>query len=256
MNVPEHKFHGEVLEEFELHGSLAQVVHLKPEDIPKKDLHALVENLTDVNFQPLDIPHSGKRMMVKEGMLRTRDALSHIPAIGTSIAKHPKWEEAGRKIYPDHTRGEHVRGYRKRYPSLAEKGQLLGIFVDGRLVAVQGFMQTGTAKSGRPVFEFNKASTLPDKSFQRQGLNSKLKERIFKKIMQEHPDAMWATASRNPQHIERFRRRGWHIVEMDDPHEAVQVMFQVNPEYHKFMISQGYKAIYFDPKVDTIKFDE
>ncbi|MFA7278169.1 MAG: hypothetical protein WC101_04275 [Candidatus Gracilibacteria bacterium] len=250
MNTPDQLPHREVVETFELDGVPAQVVRMAPEDLKPEDIANLVEHLTDTNFQILPIPNADKRMEVRDMVVRMREAVDRIPVVGKSIAKSNVWDTVHDEIYPDGTRGEHVRAYRKRYQQLAKDKRLMGVQVNGHMVALQGFAQTGVSESGRPVFEFTKAST--SELFEKKGLNSRLKRIIFQEIMREHPDGMWATASRNADHIKRFQERGWHIAEMNDPNEAVQVMFQKNPTYHTHMISQGYKAIYCDPKVDTI----
>jgi len=250
MDILDQLPHGEIIETFEIDGVPAQVVRVNSEDLKPEDVENLVEHLTDTNFQILPIPNADKRMRIQDMMVRMREAVDRIPAVGESIAKSNIGDTFPDAIYPDHTRGEHVRAYRKRYQELAKDKRLMGVQVNGHIVALQGFAQTGVSESGRPVFEFTKASTL--ELFEKKGLNSRLKKIIFQEIMREHPDGMWATASRNADHIKRFQDRGWHIVEMNDPNEAVQVMFQKNPTYHTHMISQGYKAIYCDPKVDTI----
>ncbi len=241
---------GEIIETFEIDRVPAQVMRVNPEDLKPEDVENLVEHLTDTNFQILPIPNADKRMRIQDMMVRMREAVDRIPAVGQLIAKSSAWDVIGSKIYPDHTRQEHVRAYKKRYQQLARDKQLIGVRVNGRIVALQAVIQGGVSKSGRPVFEFTKAST--SELFEKKGLNARLKRIIFQEIMKKHPDAMWANPSRNPDHIRRFQERGWHIVEMNDPNEAVQVMFQKNPTYHTHMMSQGYKAAYCDPKVDTI----
>lgn len=245
---------GEVLEEFELDGKPAQLIRLKPGDIDEEDLTKLVENLTATNFKLLDIAHSGERMAVRDVVLKTREKLKGVPVIGSAIFNSRIWDAVTGKLYPDHTRQEHLKGYKeKSYPGLMEKGHLLGVKVDGRVIALQGYRKMGDSASGRGVYEFIKASTMS--VYRRNGLATRMKKLIYAEIMGEDPNAMYVSATINPKHLETFRRRGWHVVEMDDLNEAVQVMFQKDPEYATHMKSQGYKAVYLDPKVDKVRWD-
>lgn len=245
---------GEVLEEFELDRKPAQLIRLKPGDIDEEDLIKLVENLTATNFKPLDIAHSGKRMAAKDVVLKTREKLKGVPVIGSAIFNSRIWEAVAVKLYPDHTRQEHLKGYRERsYPRLIEEGHLLGVKVDGKVIALQGYRKVGDSTSSRGVYEFTKASTMP--VYRKNGLATRMKKFIYAEIMRDDPNAMYVGATINSKHMETFERRGWHVVEMDDPNEAVQVMFQKDPAYHTHMKTQGYKAVYLDPKVDTVRWD-
>lgn len=161
----------------------------------------------------------------------------------------------GEVIYPDYARSEHIQGISRRYDLLMKDKQLLGIKVDGKIVAVQGFSKIGDTSGGREVFEFTKASTLNDPEYRKKGFNSKMKKLIFEKIQAEHPQAIWVGASANSEQIERFKRRGWHVVEMDDHHEAIVAMNVRHPGYAQTMKEQEYKAFYLDPKVDEARWD-
>lgn len=241
---------GNVLEEFEVDGKLAQVVVVRPEDVDEETKRLLAENLTDTNFKLLKIPHAQARMEIRELILGVRD---NIAGRGNFI--NGVLEKVGDVIYPDYARSEHNQGTSKRYDLLMKDKQLLGIKVDGKIVAVQGFSRIGDTPSGREVFEFTKASTPTDLSYRKKGFNSKMKKLIFEKIQLEHPSAIWVGASRNSEHIERFKRRGWHVVEMDDQHEAIVAMNVRHPGYAQTMKEQEYKAFYLDPKVDEARWD-
>lgn len=239
-----------VLEEFEVDGKQAQVVVVRPEDLDAETRLLLVENSTDANFKLLKIPHAQARMKIRELILSVRDRIA-----GQNDFVKGEFVKMGDVIYPDYARSEHIQGTSRRYDLLMKDKQLLGIKVDGKIVAVQGFSKIGDTPGGREVFEFTKASTLNDPEYRKKGFNSKMKKLIFEKIQAEHPQAIWVGASANPEQIKRFKRRGWHVVEMDDQHEAIVAMNVRHPGYAQTMKEQEYKAFYLDPKVDEAKWD-
>lgn len=197
-----------------------------------------------------------------DGMSGVRDSIDRLRTlVGGALSEGQddfvKGElvKMGNVIYPDYARSEHIQGTNRRYDLLMKDKQLLGIKVEGKIVAVQGFSKIGDTPGGREVFEFTKVSTLNDPEYRKKGFNSKMKELIFEKIQAEHPQAIWVGASANSEQIKRFKRRGWHVVEMDDQHEAIVAMNVRHPGYAQVMKEQEYKAFYLDPKVDEASWD-
>lgn len=246
---------GEVISEFEVDGKSARIIRLQVGDIDPADLEAHAKNLAESNFRLLDnVKNPEGRAKVRERMFKTRERLRRVPVIGKAFGDSKFLDGLLQRVYPDYSLEEHVRGYRdKSFPKLMNEGHLLGIEIDGRIVAVQGVRNLGKTESGREVYEFAKASTLDD--YKGRKLNPRLKEAVFGQVMGTDAEALWASASVNTDHLANFAKRGWHVVEMDDPHEAVKVLYQHNAEYSEVMKKQGYKAIYLDPKVDKISFE-
>lgn len=250
---------GKVLEEFEFDGVSASVIVVEPEDLDDASKKMLAVNLANTNFKLLDVPQAKARSKVRGLVLGIRAKLDEhvqgrnsglVKALGSKLAG--KLEKIGMAVYPDNTPGEHERGYKMRFEKLAQAKNLVGIQIDGKIVAVQGFAKVGDTSSGREVFEFTKASTLNDPKYRNKGLNRKLLKAIYEKVQAEHPEAIWVSASVNPAVIARAEKNGWHVVDIDDQHEAIVAMNSRNPDYVKVLKEQGYKAFYFDPKVDKL----
>lgn len=250
------KLESEVLEEFELDGKPAKIIRLRAGDINDMDLAEHAKNLADTNFKLIDsVPNAKGRAALRSVMFQARQKLAQLPVFGSSL-NSPKVEGLLDKVYPDYTLQEHFEADRNRnFPELIEKGQVLAVEMDGRIVAVQAHKNFGMTSSGRPVYTFTKASTLNSSEYRGKRLNPKLKKTIFDIVMNENPDAIWIAASINQDHVKKFERRGWHIAELDDPHDAVKLMHDSAPKYYDIMKEQGYKAVYMDPKVDKISWE-
>lgn len=246
---------GEVISEFEVDGKSAQIIRLQVGDIDPNDLEAHARNLAENNFKLLDnVKNAKRRAKVREGMFKTRERLRRMPVIGRAFSDSRFLDGLLQRVYPDYSLEEHVRGYRdKSFPKLMNDGHLFGIQIDDRIVAVQGFRNLGKTESGREVYELTKASTLNE--YKGKKLNPRLKEAVFNQVMGVDPEALWVGASVNPDHLANFAKRGWHVTELDDPHEALQVLQRHNGEYAEVLKQQKYKAFYLDPKVDKISFE-
>ncbi len=226
-----------VIKEFEIEGKAAKIIRVTLDDISDEDLSAHALNLAKANFKLLpDIQDAVTKAAKRQALF---------------ISNNETSEAELNAIYPDYTEEEHFRAYKQNsFPKYIEAGTLLGVQIGGRIVSVQAYSKTGTAeKSGRPVFEFTKASTIDEEQFREKGLNKGLKKEIYKEVMETNPKAMWISASIDPEHLERMKKRGWTITDLDDSHEAIQVMYNNNESYMKdVMIPQGYKGMYFDPE--------
>lgn len=250
---------GKILEKFDFEGLPASVIVVEPEDLDEDSKRLLAVNLANTNFKLLDVPQAKARSKVRGLVLGVRAKLDKhvqgmdsglVRALGSKLAG--KLEKIGTAVYPDYTPGEHERGYKMRFEKLAQAKNLVGVKIDGKMVAVQGFTKVGDTPSGREVFEFTKASTLNDPKYRNKGLNRKLLKAIYEKVQAEHSEAVWVSASVNPAVIARAEKNGWHVVDIDDQHEAIITMNSRNPDYVKVLKEQGYKAFYFDPKVDKL----
>lgn len=240
----------EVLEEFEIDGKEAQILRLDMSDFDERDFKEHASNLAETNFV-LDesIPNANKRVVVREGMANTRQRLAGIPVIGQALSEGDLWEKVLNKVYPDYSKSEHTNAYAKiSFPRLISQKQLLAVRLDGRIVAVQGFKKVTETPTGRPIYEFTKASTLNE--FKGKKLNPRLKAVIFKEVGEKDPEAIWTTMSVNKVHLGKLERAGWHVVEVNDQNEAIKSMYELNPRHNDNMMKVGYKAAYFDPKVD------
>ncbi len=257
MESKSEKLHQEVLDEFEVDGKHAKIIRLRLEDINEADLSEHARNLADTNFRLIDsVPNAKERVAVRTQIFKAREKLSKFPFFGDQIRDSKVMDDLLNKVYPDYTHEEHFIAYRDRsFPGYIGKGHVLAVELDGRIVSVQAYKSYGDAPSGRSVYEFTKASTLNSPEYRGKGLNPRLKKSIFEEVMKENPDAIWVGASVNQDHLSKLESRGWHIVEMDDPQEAIKKMYETNPKYHDLMKEQGYKAMYFDPKVDHISWD-
>lgn len=245
---------GEILEEFEVEGKSARIIRPQLQDIDKQDLEEHARNLAETNFKLLEnVPNAEKRATVRQKINSIREKLGKLPIIGKSVKNSKLLDKAMDRVYPDYTKEEHFQGYRdKSFPLLIENKEILAVEMDGRIVAIQGFRHIGQTSSGRPVYEFTKASTLD--SYKGKKLNPRLKKTVFEEVMKKHPDAMWVGVSVNKDHLKKFEENGWHKVEMNDANKAVQLSYQQNPIYCETMIKQGYKAVYLDPKTDQVKW--
>ncbi len=248
-----------VLYEFKHEGTPAQVVMVQKEDLDQQSEKLLAENLA-ANYKLLDIPHAAVRSKVRGITHVFRDRIlnkvdnSNQGLVGSlRLRLADKLKNAGEVIYPDISHAEELKSVSWRWRKLIEDGNLFGIKVEGKLVAVQGYMKVGDTSSGREVFELNKASTVNDPKYRKQGFNRRLLMAILQKATAEHKDLLWAGSSVNPEVIASAEKHGFHVVEMDDQHEAVVAINSRNPGYAKILKEKGYKAFYFDPKVDQLK---
>jgi len=165
-------------------------------------------------------------------------------------------DAAAKTIYPDYTRDEHEKIYADHaYPKLIADGNALAVVSDGKAIAIYGCRKLGESESGRPTYEFTKASTLNDERFRGKGLNRRMKKIMYEETVEKSPDALFVGASRNKKYLESLESRGWHVVEVDDAHEAAKVLCGNDP-YSELLKAHGYKAIYLDPKVDNPKWDD
>lgn len=242
----------EVLEEFEIDGKEAQILRLEMSDFNERDFQEHASNLAETNFV-LDesIPNAKKRVVVREGMAKTRQRLANIPVVGQALSGGDLWERVLNKVYPDYSKAEHVNAYANiSFPRLINNRQLLAVKLDGRVVAVQGFKKVTETSTGRPVYEFTKASTLNE--YKGKKLNPRLKAVIFKEVEEKDPEAIWTTMSVNKVHLDKLEKAGWHVVEVNDQNEAIRATYELNPRLNENMMRVGYKAAYLDPKVDKI----
>lgn len=247
-----------VVDTFEFDGKPAQVVWLRnSENTNQADLAQHATNLAETNFQLLpEVLYAKERAVIRELMFKARGKLARLPVIGETISSSKVFDQLLSRVYPDYTKQEHFEACKNRsFPKLMGDNQLVGIESEERLLSVQAYRQVGETQSGRPVFIFTKASTLNDPKYRGKRLNPRLKKTIFDVVMKKYPEALWAGATVNKKHLDKFVERGWHTVEIDDPHEAIQAMHRKDPSYVAILKAQGYKAVHFDPKVDHVTWD-
>ncbi|MFC1616461.1 hypothetical protein ACFL21_04930 [Patescibacteria group bacterium] len=182
---------------------------------------------------------------LKQKILQFRDKLDY----ETYEKLWDNFREIVNKICIIASKKEHIISNYHRYLREADEGRLFGVKLDGKTVAVQAYNKTGEMSNGRKVYA-STASTLSP--FQEKGLNKQLKELIHSEL---GDDIMWIAFSKNKKHLENLEKRGWHVVEIDDPHEAVRTRTtdsQGNFTEHtkKVLMKEDYKVAYFDPKID------
>lgn len=241
----------ELLEEFDFEGRRGKILRLRIKDISPKDLEAHARNLAAMNFKLLpNLPDAAQKAALREKKYIQRERYKNFPILRKLCAIS---DEQLHEIYPDSTKEEHFRAYRdKSFPRLMEAGNLFAIQVDNRIVATLGAKLMGQTPGGREVYEFEKGSVLNDPKYRGKKLHPRLTKIAFDMTMGKNPDAMWVSASKNPEVLENYGKHGWHTGPMDDPNEAVQVMCTKTGAYVETMKSQGYKAMYLDPKVDQV----
>lgn len=244
----------EVLEEFDFEGRPAQILRLRIGDISTEDLEAHARNLATMNFKLLpDVHDAAKKAAERQKKFLQREKFKNWPLLKKLYAIS---NEDLEKIYPDGTEAEHFHAYRdKTFPSLMKAGNLLAIQIDGKIAAVLGVRLMGISQSGREVHELLKGSVLNDLKYRDKKLWPRLTKVAIDTTMEKNPEAMWITCSRNPKVLKSYKKHGWHIAPLDDPHEAVQVMKDKCGEYLQTMQKQGYQAIYLDPKVDQVTWE-
>lgn len=253
MNPPstEKPENSEIIEEFELNGKPAKVIRVQPEELNNPEFAQHAKNLADSNFIQLDIPDAQSKANLRTQIFKTRQKLGGIPIIGDKINNSKFLDDLQDQLYPNLTHPEHLYAYKTyTFPRHANKGQMIGVETEGEIAAIQSFKQVGEIPDQRPVYEMTKASTLKDPKYKSRGLNLKLKKIVYDQVMEQESNAVWIAASANKRHFEKLGKRGWHVVEMDDPHPAIRLMYDKDPEYCKKMKKQGYKALYIDPQVD------
>ena len=242
----------EVVGHIEIDGQSVRILRLDPDDISDQDLNEHARNLAHMNAAPhKDIPDAAIKQKERERVFI---------AGGGNVP-----EEKLKAIYPDMSEEEHFRMYSRRgsaekgdqgsYTRRMSHGMVFGIEMDGRIVALQAYDKVGTTKAGRLVLEFSKASTL--EKYKGKKLNPHLKQFLAPFAeQQEGQTPIWYGASVNKKHLKKFKKRGWHLTEMNDPNvEAVQmVYFHNNAHIDEHMIPFGYKAVYMDPLVDQVNW--
>ncbi len=247
---------GEILEEFDYEGRKAQVKVLEPSDVKEGDFEELSVNLTNTNFALLeDVKLGGVRSGIRSVVHQVRSRLAEESKAGKLL------DTVKDSVYPDFARSEHEKAYAKKYKKALEEGEILGVVVDGRTVAVQIYRRLGETSEGQAVYELGKGSTL--KEYSQRGLNKKLKKQLCSRIAEANPGLIWVGASRNKPHLKNLEQRGWHRVPMDDSNEAVRMMNGYSPEtgeicdYAKMMKDkQGFEAFYWNEKSDANIFSE
>jgi hypothetical protein len=224
---------GEVLQEFEFEGRPASIVHLQGND---------AETFAD------DL-----------GKLANGLAINQETKIPSKITEKVR----ARLGLFDRGFGERVENCtRARTENMscairegAENVNFYGVVVDDRLVSTIGVKKREKMANGRQIHEFTSASTLQDVDesgqlkYAKKGLYGGLKKTLFERYMAEDPDAVWMSDSRNQTVIDKWRRSGWTVAEIDDTSEFAAIFRKRNAKYlDSDYRPLRYKIGFLDPK--------
>ncbi len=242
-----------ILQEFDLDGQTATLIKASEGTISDSDIDLLLNNLIGTNFKL----HEGIALPeVRHGIrcviAGARGGIERMPLVG-NVLGGKLMKSLSDIVYPAPSRQEHMRGTKENFLKLIKNGDLYVVKIGDRTIATQSVRPLNGKIDGRPVFELGKSSTSPE--YQRKGLAQRLAAQAFTDVMPDNPEAVWISMSRNAGLLEGIKAKGGHVYDIfDQTQEASRLMREVNGDYSKTLDHDGYKVIFFDPKVDTIPF--
>lgn len=240
-------------------GEVFDIIKVSPDDISDENSQELIENLIENNFQYLKIPDEESKMKLRDEVLAIREK---IKAEGGEISDDIPDPNS---IYPNPTRGEHIRGAIRTLKELIEKGTLLAAKKDDKIVSILGYKIFGEMPppDSRVVYEFTKASTL--KAFGHKGIASELEKQLIKIVSEKNPNSSRFAMSRNPN-VKKSKegKDAWKEVKIFEDEQCT--IFSNNPlveilrkkvnddNYIRNMIkNEGYKCYFMDRVEDLLK---
>ena len=242
-----------ILQEFDLDGQTATLIKASEGTISDSDIDLLLNNLIGTNFKlHEDITLPGVRHSIRGVIARVRGRIENLPLVSNLLTEKTV-DRISSFVYPAPSRQEHMNGTRRTLLRMIKNGNVFVIKVEDQTIAMQAVKCLDGKIDGRPVFELTKSSTSPD--YQRKGLAQRLAVQAFQEVMSDNPDAVWISMSRNAGLLEGIKAKGGHVYDIfDQTQEASRLMREVNGDYSKTLDHDGYKVIFFDPKVDEIVF--
>ncbi|MFA6992157.1 MAG: GNAT family N-acetyltransferase, partial [Candidatus Gracilibacteria bacterium] len=160
---------------------IEEIIKVKPEDLTEENLRLLAENLAEHTFLPENIIAGSVRMRIKDALKPVGEKLDQFGA--TTAGRI--WQKLNSVIWGGYTKNEINTGIANRLRKMAEEGLLMGVKMDGKVVAVAGLKEHGKMPDGRSLYEISKVSTLPQ--YQGRKLGTKVMDAAIADFFETFP---------------------------------------------------------------------
>lgn len=220
---------------------------LEISDLDRPEMVALVQNLIEHTATKGNIRAARIREKIKDGLATVRGRVGRVcPNLeGTEI-----WDKVMQRVYPAYTMKDLFEENMRSVRRMVEQGQVFGIEVDGKLVAISAYRKLGDNPDGREIYELTKASTL--QAFRGRHFGDLINQEILREISTRSPEALITTVTANPGLKAKLMATGMvkefsllapdHIAELtrakiNDPDEVNRMEFEI-----------GSRIYLYDPK--------
>lgn len=166
---------------------------LEPADLDRPEMKDLVQNLIDHTATKENVRAAEVREDIRNRLIGVR---ARVEKTCPTLGNLSFWEKAMQMIYPAYTMQEHFDGSLRSIKGMVEKGQLFGIEVEGKIVAISGYRKFGDNEDGREIYELTKGSTLPE--FRGRHYGDMINQEIVRAMNEHSPGALVTTVTANP----------------------------------------------------------
>lgn len=243
-----------------------EIIQPTLDDISPELRQQFAERLVEGTYSRLgpELDEGNKTETAENFRMTVRDLLGSMQQRVKSESE--LWQKARDRAYPTNTVKDETEGYIKSIERMLEKGELLAIRKDGKVVSIIAIRDAYIKwPDGRDCFEIGKAATLSEECG--QGLYKILANEAAKQLKEKHPDAPILRGTKNPRVKKHLLKAGWKEVPfdygMDDPNvDKDSLDYKLAKSYResidsfsplvtKKWIRDGYSIFYFDPKATT-----
>lgn len=234
-------------------GQTPENVQAKPrkltiEDLDRPEMKDLVQNLIEHTATKEKVMAAKVREDIRNRLLEIRKRLwNSCPRLGES--GFFAFGKVIDMVYPAYTMNEHFEGNMRSIKGMVENGQVLGIEVDGKLVAISAYRKFGDNEDGREIYELTKGSTLQE--FRGRHYGDMINQEIFREINEIAPGALITTLTANNDLKAKLKATGvFKELSMHSPDFIAELTRKKinDPREVARMEEKGSRIYLFDPK--------